>query len=69
MEADMDRRLELEILVDRLGLYELLSELAEVAYEKASHLQTSWQDHEAARRWRIAAGRIERAARDIRGTV
>jgi hypothetical protein len=65
----MDKRIELEVLVDRLGLPELLLDLAEVAYEKASHLQTNWQDHEAARRWRIAAGRIERAARDIRGTV
>jgi hypothetical protein len=65
----MTKKLELEVLIDRLGLYETLQAIVDVAYAKADHLASAWQDHEAARRWRIAAGRIERAARDIRGTV
>jgi hypothetical protein len=65
----MTKELEVELLVDRLGLYELLTLVADVAYAKADHLASAWQDHAAARQWRIAAGRIERTAAAVRGTV
>jgi hypothetical protein len=67
MNAQLER--ELERIIDRLGLYEALQAIADIAYDKAEHLASVWQDHAAARQWRIAAGRIERTAAAVRGTV
>jgi hypothetical protein len=60
---------QLEAMVDRLGLSEVTQLVADIAYLKAEHLASAWQDYDAARRWRVAAGRIERVAQGIRSAV
>lgn len=47
-KADQDA---LEKLVDRYNLSSVLDGLAEISYEKAAHLEVTWNDLSAAKRW------------------
>lgn len=51
----------LEGLIDTHGLANVLEALVAICYEKASHLQTNWQDDGAAREWTKAGRRIATA--------
>lgn len=53
--------LALEALVDANGLYDVTSALELLCYEKAEHVQSSWQDKEATKRWNNA-GKVFRTA-------
>ena len=53
---------EVEALVDRHSMYDLLAILSEVAYLKAEHVSEAWQDDKLAREWRRAGLRIDRCA-------
>jgi asparagine synthetase A len=41
----------LEALVDKFDIDRVVSKLADVAYAKAEHLESAWQDNRTARRW------------------
>jgi hypothetical protein len=57
---------ELEALIDRIGLSNLLEDVCSVCHEKADHLRTNWQDDAAAKAWEHAAKTIETAANRIK---
>ena len=59
----------LEELVDKHGLPFLLDAMANVCYEKEIHLQSAWQDEQAATDWREAAWACEKAATTARDLV
>lgn len=41
----------LEQLIDAYGLPRILAELGAIAYAKAEHIQTNWQDRTLSRQW------------------
>ena len=55
--------LELESMVDRVGLANVLYALAHIASAKSEHIETNWQDKLAATQWSRAARRLDTAAR------
>lgn len=42
---------QLEALIDRYGARTVLAEFADIAYGKAEHLRSNWQDKPAANIW------------------
>lgn len=50
----------IEALVDKNGLYAVVSALELMCYEKAEHLLCNWQDAPAARRWNKAGAKCSR---------
>jgi hypothetical protein len=59
---------ELETMIDKVGLSKVLFFLAEVCGEKADHLNSNWQDANAAKQWLADARDIEKLAAKIRTT-
>ena len=53
---------QLEAMVDRVGVRNVLHALAHICGEKASHLEANWQDAEAAKVWDKAGNAIGAAA-------
>ena len=53
---------QLEDLVDRYGLKEIVDSLAVIAYEKAEHIEENWDDCVLARWWGDASEVLEAAA-------
>lgn len=60
MTTVYDIGVELEGIVDSLGLNRTLEALVEICGEKADHLRSNWQDGQAARRWEKAGDVIAR---------
>lgn len=56
----------LELLVDQIGLDEVLSALADISGEKGEHLRVNWQDRGAAKLWDQFANRLESLAAYVR---
>lgn len=56
---------ELEKLVDRHGLKQVLLELGTICRLKAEHLRENWQDPVLAKRWSDLAPKIEQACRRL----
>jgi len=50
---------ELELMVDRYSVAELVAALAKVCREKAEHIRVNWQDDDTARPWDRNAARLE----------
>lgn len=50
----------LELMVDRNGLFHVLTGLAIICEEKAEHLRSNWQDEITAKTWQRDANQIER---------
>ncbi len=57
-----DDKDDLEQILDRTGVRGLFEALAEIANEKESHVEESWQDRALARRWGKLRGRFEKLA-------
>jgi hypothetical protein len=57
--------LELEALVDKYSLAQIVDALAEVAFAKAEHLQANWQDKSTAKVWERAGSRLRNAGANI----
>ena len=55
-----DATSELETLVDRYGLANLVSALAIVCEEKADHIRANWQDKVTANAWSAASREFDR---------
>ena len=51
----------LERMVDSTSLYDVLNALEQVAYAKAEHLRSHWQDSITAQAWERVARAISRA--------
>ena len=54
---------ELEPMVARHGMADVLESLAVLAALKEEHVASNWGDRELARSWKRVASRIEQAAR------
>lgn len=54
----------LEQLMDSYGLPRLLHELAQIAYAKADHVQTNWQDKQLAQAWTRIGDRLGKFAHE-----
>jgi hypothetical protein len=59
---------ELEALIDRYGMSQVLLGIAAVCYEKEDHLRTNWQDTTTARAWHSDGVAVENLAAKIRTT-
>ena len=55
-------QVELEAMIDRHGLYTVLSMLSDVCSDKAQHLRSNWQDDRTATQWEKAMSIVDRAA-------
>lgn len=42
---------DLEMMIDSVGLGNVVDLLEEICYEKAEHLRSNWQDESAAKHW------------------
>jgi hypothetical protein len=46
---------DLETMIDRLGMAEIMLLITHICDEKAEHIRENWQDEEMAKRWDIVA--------------
>ncbi len=67
MENDATKGI-LEALVDRFQLDVVLSALADVCYDKAAHVQETWQDRALAKAWEKNALKCNAAALGLQPT-
>src|SRR5262249_15243398 len=54
--------LQLEAMVDRVGLRNVLYALEHICHEKADHLRANWQDSRTAKAWTKEALRLQKSA-------
>ena len=55
----------IEDMIDRFETSSVLDAIADIAWNKASHVRETWNDHNLAALWETRARRIERAAASI----
>lgn len=59
--SDRDEmKYQLESMIDKSSLNDVLAMLAEICHEKADHLRCNWQDEAAAKEWERLANRISK---------
>jgi hypothetical protein len=49
---------DLEALIDRHGIEEVLHQICDICEAKADHIRENWQDTVLAQRWATAAGAV-----------
>jgi len=54
---------QLEALIDQYSLATLMAEISDICLEKSEHIETNWQDSDAASPWRHAGVRIARGSK------
>lgn len=54
-----ETRTELEMMIDKNGLSDVLDAISVICAEKAEHLRTNWQDKNAARDWTKASNLVD----------
>ena len=57
-DLNKEELLQLETLIDAVGIEAVLMGVSDICGEKADHIRTNWQDGALARRWDIVAGAI-----------
>lgn len=57
---------QLEAMIDRSSLKDVLEMLAEICGEKAEHIRSNWQDEPMARFWEADARKVARVAEKVR---
>jgi hypothetical protein len=57
--------LALETMVDTTGLRNVLYALERIAYLKADHIESNWQDGAMAKRWNTIAKQIAKTATNL----
>jgi hypothetical protein len=58
LEASQIASADLEMLVDRHGLKQVIDMLATICEEKAEHVSINWQDIHLARSWKRDANKL-----------
>ncbi len=58
---DNAAKTELELMIDKHGMRAVLLALTDIAYEKAEHVMTNYQDKPLAKAWESAARAVNRA--------
>lgn len=56
----------IEALIDRYGLAQVLTEVSQLATDKAAHIRENWQDDKLAAKWSLAAHHVAIAAERVR---
>jgi hypothetical protein len=51
-------KVDLEMLIDKVGIESVLMALSEICGEKADHIATTWQDATLAKRWATLEGAV-----------
>ena len=54
--------LQLEAMVDRVGLRNVLYALVHICHEKSDHIDANWQDYHISEAWTREALRLQKAA-------
>ena len=52
----------LEAILDRIGIEDTVSALAQICYEKESHVLENWQDQRLASRWEKLGRKLQKLA-------
>ena len=65
MEYHKQAAEELEAIVDKLCVADVLALLAGICHDKAEHVECNWQDSHAAKWWTHAAGICENASSKV----
>ncbi len=65
VERQTDQAVELEGMIDKLGLTTVLEMAAHICYAKELHLLENWQDKNMARCWRQDGKRLEQVATKV----
>lgn len=56
---------DLEDMIDKYSLSEVLAELASICYDKAEHIRQSYDDRVTARTWEKAGARVISASNNV----
>ncbi len=60
MSISQSQKDELEIMIDRSSLHEVLNALADICAEKADHIRLSYQDSVTAKPWMQASKKLSK---------
>jgi hypothetical protein len=60
------KRLELEILMDEVGIESLLDEAQTICAEKALHVDQAYNDRQLTHKWEAIGNSIQRCLKDLR---
>lgn len=60
MTINGDEAGDLEALIDRHGLADVLATIVDICLEKAEHIRTNWEDQRLAQRWEKVAKKLEK---------
>lgn len=63
MAMDTTQEYNLEMMLDNSTLADMLQSLESICYAKADHLDSNWQDREAAKAWNRAGSVLSRVDR------
>ena len=58
MSISQSQKDELEVMIDKSSLHEVLNALADICAEKADHIQSSYQDSVTAKPWIQASKKL-----------
>ena len=64
-QLDPEEKAALESLVDSRSLANVLRTLSDICFEKASHVESTWQDNELTKRWNRAARSVDQCANSV----
>ena len=60
-DAECDKNQEeLEVFIDRVGLYDTMGLLYDICHGKAEHFRSNWQDENSAKAWERQAKYIDK---------
>jgi len=65
-EAGSEAMIELEAMVDKVGLANVLWALSSICAAKAEHVAHDWQDTKLGKIWESDARKVARAAREVK---
>lgn len=59
-------KFELEQMVDRFSVRQVVDMLSEICAEKAEHIRVNWQDFSLAARWQAKAAKLDRVSNSLK---
>ena len=65
MSISQSQKDELEIMIDRSSLHEVLNALADICAQKADHIQSNYQDKPLAKTWMKVSWKLTKLENDV----
>ena len=65
MSINQDQMTNLEAIIDKNSLHEVLNALADICAQKADHIQSSYQDKPLAKTWMKASKKLTELEDDV----